>query len=439
MLEAEKLGLVMSAETAKGVEDANDSITRLKGYLTSTFTRAVAAVAPVIRTVTDAMQDWITMKLDSTEGGMGAIAESIANQIVIATITILQSFENMANGMIKWKNKIADTFGFKSEINQLAEDIGEGERILNAYTMGDPFALDEFGERVQVYKNQLKDLGGAIKAFFSGQENLSKQQNMDAMLQAIDAMKERFNELEDAGEKMTTKLSFQEIIYQLRQLKKMFVSTDIEGEMNDGSAAVKNLDKSYKDLNTTLSETASTYTLIGEHMDNNLADSHSYFDSMKAGFESYYDTVKNGTLSIASITTKFMHSTEDAIVNMIMGIKTDWKALARSIFADLARMYVRKNIVVPMAKMMGFASGGRPPVGRPSIVGERGAELFVPDSAGKIIPNNQLGGQTINVTYSPQVNALDPRTAGIVIAENAPTVVAVVRDAFNRNGRVAGI
>jgi hypothetical protein len=102
-------------------------------------------------------------------------------------------------------------------------------------------------------------------------------------------------------------------------------------------------------------------------------------------------------------------------------------------------MYVRKNIVVPMAKMMGFASGGRPPVGRPSIVGERGAELFVPDSAGKIIPNNQLGGQTINVTYSPQVNALDPRTAGIVIAENAPTVVAVVRDAFNRNGRVAGI
>jgi len=39
-----------------------------------------------------------------------------------------------------------------------------------------------------------------------------------------------------------------------------------------------------------------------------------------------------------------------------------------------------------------FANGGRPPVGRPSIVGERGAELFVPDRAGTIIPNHELGG-----------------------------------------------
>jgi hypothetical protein len=39
-----------------------------------------------------------------------------------------------------------------------------------------------------------------------------------------------------------------------------------------------------------------------------------------------------------------------------------------------------------------FADGGRPPVGRASIVGERGPELFVPDSAGTIIPNNKMGG-----------------------------------------------
>jgi len=42
--------------------------------------------------------------------------------------------------------------------------------------------------------------------------------------------------------------------------------------------------------------------------------------------------------------------------------------------------------------MDNFANGGRPPVGRPSIVGERGAELFVPDRAGTIIPNHELGG-----------------------------------------------
>ena len=45
-----------------------------------------------------------------------------------------------------------------------------------------------------------------------------------------------------------------------------------------------------------------------------------------------------------------------------------------------------------VSPFLGFANGGRPPVGRPSIVGERGAEMFVPDRAGTIIPNHELGG-----------------------------------------------
>jgi len=42
-------------------------------------------------------------------------------------------------------------------------------------------------------------------------------------------------------------------------------------------------------------------------------------------------------------------------------------------------------------RLPGFASGGRPPTNRPSIVGEGGPELFIPDTAGRIIPNNSLG------------------------------------------------
>lgn len=56
-----------------------------------------------------------------------------------------------------------------------------------------------------------------------------------------------------------------------------------------------------------------------------------------------------------------------------------------------------------------FADGGRPPVGVPSMVGERGKELFVPDEPGTIIPNNKLnniGGQTVN-NVSITVNTKD--------------------------------
>lgn len=44
------------------------------------------------------------------------------------------------------------------------------------------------------------------------------------------------------------------------------------------------------------------------------------------------------------------------------------------------------------SSILGFADGGRPPIGRVSMVGERGPELFVPDVAGTIIPNHALGG-----------------------------------------------
>ena len=57
-------------------------------------------------------------------------------------------------------------------------------------------------------------------------------------------------------------------------------------------------------------------------------------------------------------------------------------------------------------KIPGFASGGRPPVGKPSLVGERGPELFVPRQAGTIVPNDQLGGGS-NATVNVTVNATE--------------------------------
>ena len=50
-----------------------------------------------------------------------------------------------------------------------------------------------------------------------------------------------------------------------------------------------------------------------------------------------------------------------------------------------------------MQPNLSFAEGGRPPVGRASLVGERGPELFVPDRAGTIIPNHAMGATNIVV------------------------------------------
>jgi len=55
---------------------------------------------------------------------------------------------------------------------------------------------------------------------------------------------------------------------------------------------------------------------------------------------------------------------------------------------------------------LGFADGGRPAVGEPAIVGERGPEVFVPDRPGTVVPNEEVGmaydrNGTGNITPTP--------------------------------------
>lgn len=53
------------------------------------------------------------------------------------------------------------------------------------------------------------------------------------------------------------------------------------------------------------------------------------------------------------------------------------------LFLDAAFSGLGKSLKIP-----GFADGGVPPVGKPSIVGEKGPELFVPGQQGLVVPND---------------------------------------------------
>ena len=69
-----------------------------------------------------------------------------------------------------------------------------------------------------------------------------------------------------------------------------------------------------------------------------------------------------------------------------------------------------------------FANGGIPPVGRPSIVGERGPELFMPGIRGTVIPNGGFGGSTnvvVNVDASGsnvQGDQAQAKQLGVVVS-----------------------
>ena len=87
-----------------------------------------------------------------------------------------------------------------------------------------------------------------------------------------------------------------------------------------------------------------------------------------------------------------------------------------------------------LGDILPFAEGGRPPIGKASIVGEKGAELFVPDSAGTIIPNNELGGVT-SITFN--INTVDQRGFAELLDGRRGQIINMVNTALNNKGRTA--
>ena len=103
----------------------------------------------------------------------------------------------------------------------------------------------------------------------------------------------------------------------------------------------------------------------------------------------------------------------NALVNTAVAVtKVIANPILAAIVAGLGAVQVASIAAQPIPA---FADGGEPPLGRVSLVGERGPELFVPKSRGTIIPNEALGGFGGNQNVSVQVyGTLD--SEGIQIA-----------------------
>ena len=77
--------------------------------------------------------------------------------------------------------------------------------------------------------------------------------------------------------------------------------------------------------------------------------------------------------------------------------------------------------------------GGPVGANKSFLVGESGPELFTPGQNGHITPNNQLGGQPVNVTYN--IQSWDSRDTMATLQKSAPQIVGIIQEAFNKRGQ----
>ena len=161
------------------------------------------------------------------------------------------------------------------------------------------------------------------------------------------------------------------------------------------------------------------------------------------------DFKTTGTM-IGDTIVSSMKKFEDTLVDGLMSGKFAFEDFANFVIKELLRIAIKKLIIDKitggftsflggLGGVKGAERGGTVTANRPYLVGEAGAELFVPNKTGTIVPNNRLGGgmgsggMPVNITYN--IQAFDSRDTLQAITENAPTISAIIETEFNKRGR----
>ena len=83
-----------------------------------------------------------------------------------------------------------------------------------------------------------------------------------------------------------------------------------------------------------------------------------------------------------------------------------------------------------------FASGGKTAANVPIVVGEAGPELFVPNTGGSIIPNDQLGagmGDNINVTFN--IQTIDATDFDTLLTTRQDLIIGLINRGLAERGK----
>jgi lambda family phage tail tape measure protein len=141
-------------------------------------------------------------------------------------------------------------------------------------------------------------------------------------------------------------------------------------------------------------------------------------------FNSFADNSTNMAKVAGDSFNSIVSNMDSALDSFVKTGKLNFKNFARSIIQDLIAIQLKASANSIFKMMFGpsiggintsgadlamfYADGGDPPVNKPAIVGERGPELFIPKTAGTVIPNHALSnmGSTTNVTNN-YINAID--------------------------------
>ena len=425
----EATGAVLSEDFIKKSEAANDAIDLLQNQLKAGFGKAISGLAEPIRAVAEGLGDVILLAqehptITKMAGAVTTLSISVGLlggkvTLVLTAVTGLVTLFSAWSSATKKQAKELDLQG--KSLDQLYQ---------LQYKYGDLLKVEEARLESISHIEGSRDWGGVKKRV-----DLYKSY-VDQINSAMSKLKP---EIEIIGEGTKALEKKNEVFERTLESQKLFAS-----QLDQEFAQVQELN-----------------TIWGDYMDQQLLKEQEIADQKSAIWEQYLaeqtaiitaeeqarNQLMQTTISNAKQAGDILYSEgvmgfeamralayTEALVNAQLGATKalaqggmwGWAAAAAIYAAALSRAYQIKNMEPPSRREYGGPVSG----GGSYLVGERGPEMFTPNTSGSITPSNKLGGTTVNMN----INAVDASGIDQLLYERRSMIKNLVSKAIKEDG-----
>ena len=328
----------------------------------------------------------ITTELKKITGLQGSEFESAMRKGQIGAELVNQALINLTNeGGVFFGGATAQASTLNGKLSTLVDSVQTLARTIGE-VLGPAFKLilDQATRAVQAFDNMIKRLQTIFKIGSAPVFKAEQQARKDA----IKLTQEKFGNEDFKGASVFAPKEQNKFFReQLELLKKQ----NIERELAKHKESELNEDKK-NTLIATAQKNKEINKILGETNNKTKAIVNST-EGIKSAFDEIGDNIATGVSDALHDAVMGTKSLGEAARNILQGIASDLLRLGINTFLKSTGIGIFSNLP-------GFANGGRPPVGKPSVVGEKGPEIFVPSTAGTIIPNNKMGGTNTNIVVN---------------------------------------
>ena len=368
-----------------------------------------------------------------------------------ATVTVGNSILNLA-GKFNEASGFSDLFA-ESLVNlsDLIDRIAEKKDKVTTFFDAVEEAIEDTNKILDIFNTNLKDQFDIVTNAFS--------RNLGILTDNLNTAGEGFSGFREAEEKSLEAL----LLYKggLEETNTELLRFNQLGSQNS-KQIIKTIQEEEKQARILLGLSkgyGTANTELGRFGQLNKDNSKLIEELNKDKFPAFNAVIKESTDFLGrfdEFSARTFTNFADYLTDAVMTGKASFKDFARSVLRDLASVIIRQQLAIATQRLFGGmggttnvlstiggaisgifgrANGGTVQANRPYLIGERGAELFVPNTNGTVVPNNQMKSSATNLNIT--INTVDARGIDELLTDRRSTIVNLVNDALNSQGREA--